>query len=352
MNWTYDALNKVKQACIPHKHWENARAEAFSSLIACSPGEVLCITGPSRAGKSRLILELERLMIGDKAHVPEGEMPIVKLLATNCSVAGRFSTKSFTLRGLEGVEHPFYGVQSDDGWDIHPFKRLERTPEGVLRSALEKSLRNRKTKYLFIDEAQHVQYTLGDGKGSAAVLDSWKCLAEATGVVLVLVGAYPLLDVTRKCTHLLGRMQQVHLPRYQNTPEDIASFIQILDAYSQVVKLPNRIKSLREWHQMLYEGSFGCIGLLDSWLRKAIALADAKRAPCLTKEYLFATRRPYQDMAQIAFEIIEGEKAIQQGAERQDKNAEKLVKKCRKTGKRKGKPFQKNPRRYVVGKKG
>jgi len=49
---------------IPHRNWERALSESFALLIAAQPGDVVCIAGPSRAGKTRLIHELCRLITG------------------------------------------------------------------------------------------------------------------------------------------------------------------------------------------------------------------------------------------------------------------------------------------------
>lgn len=70
---------------------------------------------------------------------------------------------------------------------------MDRMTEGSMRQALEKAIRARQVRYLFIDEAQHARYTSCHAMGSFAVMDSWKCLAQSTGVVLVVVGAYPIL---------------------------------------------------------------------------------------------------------------------------------------------------------------
>ena len=190
MHWAYDAIEKIKKMHLSHRNWNSALAEAHAMLISSSPGEVVCITGPSRAGKSRLIIALERLLVCGESFESNGEMLVAKVLATNCSVGGTFSSKSFTLRALDSLHHPFYSDnQTGNGaWCEEFYKRLARTPETVLRPALEKALKNRKTVYLFIDEAQHVLYSKGGKKDARAILESWKCLAQSAGCVLVLVG--------------------------------------------------------------------------------------------------------------------------------------------------------------------
>src|SRR5262245_10147622 len=116
-------------------------------------------------------------------------------------------------------------------------------------------------------------------------------------------GAYPLLDVVRLSPHLIGRKHNIHFPRYRPIPEDLVAFEEILEAYSQYLQLPKGISSLRDWREPLYEGSLGCIGLLEGWLREALALAMAREALSLTVEHLMSTRKSDSDLAELAREI-------------------------------------------------
>lgn len=353
MFWTDIATKQIKEMRIPHRNYERALSDAMSALIACAPGEVMCITGPSRVGKSRLAEDLAKLITGGQP-ISDGVMPVVSIRATNCSVGGSFSTKSFTLRALAAVQHPFYGVgRGDDVWETDRFRLIERTPEGVLRPAFEHALVQRKTRYFFIDEAHHIRYARGGDWGAAAILDSWKCLAGDADIVLVLIGAYPLLNVLRLCPHLLGRKHQVHFPRYYPTRDDLLAFEQILEAYSEVLRLPSGVRSLREWNELLYPDSLGCIGLIEGWLREGLATTRSRNDKTLTKEHLQASRKALHDRVEIAGEIAQGEEALNAGPEGdieiEKENGAGKTEATPKKPKRTRKPFQKKPRRYAVG---
>lgn len=351
MNWALNAIQNITALRIPHRNYERALSDVMSLSIACVPGEVICITGPSRAGKSRLAADLKHLIIGDRP-LPAGIMPVVSVTAANCSVDGSFSTKAFMLRALSAIEHPFYGlVQGRDVWRTDWFRLIDRTSEGTLRPAFELALKQRKTQYLFFDETQHIQYARGGDRGAAAILDSWKCLASDANVVLVVIGAYPLLNVLRHSPHLLGRKHQIHLPRYYPTRGDLLAFEQILDAYSEFLHLPHGVKSLRDWNELLYRESLGCIGLLESWLREALAAANAQHSEVLTLEHLQSTRKALHDREEIANEIAQGEEALKVDTE---ENATKEFSAINSVTtpqkpKKSQKPFQKKPRRYAVG---
>ena len=98
--------------------------------------------------------------------------------------------------------------------------RFDRITENALRDTLENAIKRRQVKYIFIDEAQHVKYVTKGAQGGHAVMDSWKCLAESTAVVLIIVGAYPVLNIMKESPHLLGRKRTVHLPRYDHSEQD------------------------------------------------------------------------------------------------------------------------------------
>jgi len=245
MDWAYQAISDIKNLHLSHRNWNTALSSAHAMLIASTPGEVVCITGPSRGGKSRLITSLVKLLICGNDFDDSDLMPTVEILATNCSVDGEFSSKAFTLRALEAIKNPFYSATTLDtnDWGADFYKQLGRTPETVLRPALEHGLINRKTKYIFIDEAQHILYARGGKNSTEAILSSWKCLAQATKTVLVLVGAYPILDAIALCPHMIGRKHQIHLSRYRANTADLKVFLSIIKQYSSLVTLKPEIET-------------------------------------------------------------------------------------------------------------
>lgn len=74
----FGSINSSKfDIAIPHRNWQRALYDAFAILISASPGEVICITGPSRAGKSLLIRRLIDLLFGKSRFDEAGLMPTV-----------------------------------------------------------------------------------------------------------------------------------------------------------------------------------------------------------------------------------------------------------------------------------
>ena len=227
-------------------------------------------------------------------------------------------------------------------------RKIERTPEAVLRTAFENALRFRGTKYLIIDEAHHLLYARGGIETAAAMLDSLKCLAARTQVVLILVAAYPVIRLLSMLPHLSGRKLQIHFPRYRaNTESDVFEFDRILLQYSQLLRFAGS-QSLRDWNDFLYSGSLGCIGLLRRWLRSALTKAWIVNAAVISREHFESSRMSDLDLESLLREITIGEEslcsalvtpvAIEQPGE-PTKEGEK---------RRRGRPFAANPRRFVV----
>lgn len=332
---------------IAHRNWKTALAEAFALILVAEPGEVICITGPSRIGKSRLIRELMALLCGDNDYRKTGLMPAISVRATNGGTNGTFSTKDFAQRLLNAIDHPLLSNESRDIEDLFLYHKTDRTTEASMKSAFERALVNRKTKYLFIDEAQHASYAATANKAPYAVMDSWKCLAEATGVVLVVVGAYPVLNILGNSPHIVGRKKQVEFPRYRLENGDEYAFCEVVDSFGSLLNLDQSIERLSQCAELLYEGSFGCIGLLKSWLAHASVMSQLEGLP-ITRNTLAKTMKSDYDRKAIWDEIEMGEKFLETST-LYEPNFKKRQKVERSNLKPKTKPFRRKPTRHPAG---
>lgn len=331
---------------IPHRNWKRALAESFCVLSCASPGEVVCITGPSRAGKSLLIHRLIQMLFEDSQYDQTGHLPAVVVEAVNSGSHGSFSTKAFTQRMLEAVKHPLFSMRGQDLDDILAMQKMDRSTEATLRITLEHAFVARGVKFLFVDEAQHIKYASKDTRAAFAVMDSLKCLAQTVGLVIIFVGAYPILDILAKSPHLVGRKHQIHFPRYHATKDDIDAFAQMLQSYSVLMDLDPSLHSLVDITELIYEGSLGCIGLLKAWLKRTEAIASINKQK-VNANILRQTRLTDLDLQSIKAEILSGEKSLRKSSIVKSKAGESRTPSSVRA-KKSSKPFQRKPVRETA----
>ncbi len=332
---------------IPHRNWKQALAEAFVLMTTAMRGEVICIYGPSRAGKSSLLLELNKAICGNPKQNQE-EMPIVMYVVDNNGGKAAFSYKAFLVDMLELIQHPIYSTRNADGWtNLTRSQRIDRITEAILAHALIEGFKNLKTLFWVLDEAQHVQYAGKNVLAAAGVMDAIKNLAQKAKVILVVCGTYPVLQSINHSGHLENRKHDVHLARYRDTEEDLSEFIWILDNYDSALDLDPSLGSLRDCAELLYKGSFGCIGSVRAVLYRASVYAAIERSKINLDHIRRGLKAPNQ-LVIAAQEIRDGERLL--GSEpckilEEVVTAQDSITKRRNTGK----PFQRKPKRYTAG---
>lgn len=305
--WAPVALERLKHHKILHRNYESTRHKIQSACSAMMKSELIVLVGPSRVGKTRSLRDALDVFEPNEPD-ENGRMRVVWVEAGNDSTGGEFSTKAFMAECLRAIRHPIYGVPEEkDAWEERLLARIHRTPEAMLRSALQQGLVLRRTEVMVIDEAHHVRYTAGGNAAASRILDSYKCLANRTNVNLVLSGSYQLQSLLMLAPHLLGRQHPIEFRRYHgDLREDVGAWQQVLQALSKNL-LFETDTSLCTWNDYLFEGSLGCIGQLTRWLRAALGHLLSRRGSTLTREDFVRSRSPAVQEEAILAEIIAGE---------------------------------------------
>ena len=293
---------------IPHRNWLKARNLVFSKIINSEPKDVLLITGPSRIGKSKLADEIfKEFSEGNDFNITK-KIPVISIMASNSANNGAFSTKDFYYKLNKLLKNPLFSESSTDFEVLDLIKTRSSMTEHALRSAVVEYLISRETLILIIDEAQHVKFS-PKSQASHSVLDSWKCLAEETGIILIIIGAYPILDIIRKTPHLLGRSQKIIMDRYKANKEDVTEYSKIINAYCNKLNISDDIKGTKELYKMLFDRTLGCIGILKVWLKSAHTLSEIENTP-IDFRILEETMQFDSDIEALAQEITDGEKLL------------------------------------------
>lgn len=330
---------------IQHRNWDEALSHLYSLLSVVNPGEVISITGPSRSGKTSLIKKIISMLDSSVSDDKSGYINSIYVLADNDGSHGRFSTKSFIWDNLCELHHPAYTYSGIDN-----IINYDRTSESTMYKALVSALKHRKVRYVFFDEVQHVNYVSKESVAPHRVMDSWKNLAMKAGVVLILSGSYPMLEIIRNSPHLLGRQYKVHLPRYLDTIDDLGEFASIIQQFEKLMPESCRAESLISHTRYLQTYTYGCIGLLRKWLLDATIVAVQCRCS-IDRIILEKTRFSDDDIAAIGREILDGERILGNSNDCGNDGmvGEPLSVKVKAVKKQSGKAFKAKPRRYRPG---
>lgn len=325
---------------IPHPHYDHVERQLFTQMSMGAPGSVVLLIGPTRVGKSRLIKRVAGQLITE--IVENDNKPLITIEAAT-TLDGRFSMKHLTMRALEELAHPLV--------DAHGLSFRMSESETQLRIKVEKAIRYRKTRYLIVDEAHHMLRT-SRARVAADALDSLKCLANTTDVVLVLAGGYELFTAGLASAHLNGRMRVIEFGRYRNdNGDDQRNFLGImkgLDAH-----LPWKVgQSLLIHAEYIQLGTLGCLGLLLQWINAALCEMAASGATRLDLTHFSQTR--FEEQIQIiAQEIEAGELAMNRLRVPKPTTAtSRTAAATSSTPGRRRRPFTRKPKRDRVGQRG
>jgi hypothetical protein len=292
------------QCLIGHLRLEQS-CDAIMRTI-CSPGEgedlarlgtMVLVIGPARAGKTTLIVELEkRLLLRANARMlrDPNHRPFVSVSAPE-EGSGRFNWTDYYLAVLRQVNHPF----------------VDRKKRSVLvrdlREAMEEALIQHQPYVVIIDEAHHLAKA-GSGQGLQDQLDHLKDLQNRTGICHVLAGTYEMRRFRTATAQLAGRGIDIHFSRYDaKKKEDREEFRSALWALQRQLPVAREPLLAQEYWEALYARSIGCIGLLKLHLNRALALALAERTETVTHEQLRATALPEGRVKEMLSEALKGE---------------------------------------------
>jgi len=325
----------MHQLDIPHPRYREVELSFFTQIVMGAPGSVLLLVGPTRVGKSRLTRSVARRLVEDPCT--DGELPVIIVEAATTH-GGLFSMKHFTMRALQELRHPMFG---DFGFIIR-----QSESETQLRIKLEQAILHRKTQYVFIDEAHHLLRT-NHSRQAADILDSLKCLANSTGVILVLAGGYELFTAGLSSAHLNGRMRVIEFARYGKSEQDELNFLGILQGLDAHLPWKNG-QSLIKHATYIQAGTLGCLGLLLGWINSALCEMTSRGDLTLRLEHFIETRFEEQ-IALISREITTGEAAMKRlRPNRTTKND--TSRSCPPKKAQNGRPFQRKPERDPVSK--
>ncbi|KOP79917.1 TniB family NTP-binding protein [Cytobacillus solani] len=309
-----ERINFFKEYTIQHPRFTEVKSEVIKEINS-SDYNIIMVIGPSRIGKSRMVMELISEFLKsmeEEIILNPGIIPISGMELPNPDLS-RFNWKDFYFRVLTALKEPLLNEKIDITNEIirkepkkylKPFRK-DTAPE--LRISLESAFRNRQTRAFLIDEAQHF-FKVGGGSDALNVqFNSIKSLSNMTSSKFVMFGTYDLNQVINLDGQLTSRVKEVHFPRYDvRIREDAKYFKSVVYSLQKVIPLEEEPNFL-DHTQYLYNFSIGCIGLLKQWLERALSDALNAGDKTITIEHLERNSLNQKKVLTLAKEAIRGE---------------------------------------------
>lgn len=261
---------------INHTHFKTALAQTLTAVSSETGPKVILVAGPTGAGKTTLASKIYRKILEQHQERMQRELDFVPVLYGNAIAPNgtSFSWKDFYIRLLERAIEPLIDrklLLPKQQSFIPPAGRLspyEANVPDALRRSVEECLRRRKTKLLIIDEAHHL-LMVSNEKRLEFQFEAIKSLANETGVTILLIGTYKLLDIRDQSGQLMRRSEIIHFPRYDSRiKSDLLDFIGVLNSFSEHLPLLKK-PLLSEHAENFYLKTGGGIGILKDWLARA-----------------------------------------------------------------------------------
>jgi hypothetical protein len=308
---------------VAHPRLVDAHRAVHDALRQPTAPSLIVLYGPTGVGKTTLRLRLEQQLITEALPALQKDTERVPVLAVEAIApeSGQFNWKDYYARALVALNEPLLDRKVMVNAAVNPdavrptIRRSASAP--ALRWVLEQCLRQRRVGVCLIDEAQHLK-RLASGRRLLDQMDTLKSLAATTGTMHVLVGTYELLGLTNLSAQLSRRTVEVHFGRYRaSVDKDRLAFKSVLLTFQRQLPVSEEPDLVGLW-ELLYEGSLGCVGVLKSWLNRALADAIAYEATTITRRHLDRQALPTRTLLNLAREITEGEAVLREDPKGRD----------------------------------
>jgi archaellum biogenesis ATPase FlaH len=314
-----ERFDYFKNKIFGHDRLLEVDEQLLNAVLFPTGVSLILVYGPTGVGKTTLRRRIEQKLLELEMEAmlkDPGYLPVVSMEAIAASRS--YDWKEHIIRMLIAAEEPLIDYKVNPEARKTPGRReLTRSAnrtESVLRRSLESCVRQRRTKYVIVDEAQHLK-RVGSGRKFVDQMDTIKSLAETTGTIHILVGTYELLELTGLSAQLCRRSTNIHFSRYSNHDEDDqTAFASMLEAFQRHLPLA-QTPDLLSYEDYLYEKTFGCIGVLKTLLNNTLSMALRSEDEIITKKMLEKSAPPLRDLVKMAQEIAEGEGVLRETEE-------------------------------------
>ncbi len=296
-------------------------------LSTTNESTINLVVGATGVGKTTLTRVLVKQLEGNYAGLADADPTCIPVVVVEAYATGearhgfRELFRDILCQLGNPVSDKACGIERDDGYiRLRP---QSGSTIASLRRQLESALKHRKVRVLVIDEAYHLcRY----GKESA-VLDTFKSLANTTGVKLVLIGSYDLHQLIESHAQVARRTSVILFERYQvGVPNDHEAWKRIVRGLQEKWPCP-QVPNFEKASDMLLEACLGCVGLLKSLLLEASAM-QLRNGGVWDMSFLSRAAKASAILGVIRQEIQNGEQRVRESIQGQclwDEKALKLL---------------------------
>lgn len=312
-----DLIEEFKRVRCDHGNYKICLDKLTRVASRRGASGVVILTGPTGSGKTYLARsayqEIKRKFTAATDIGPF--VPIAGIRAVPPR-ATAFDWKDFFVRLLERLNDSLaerkllVPIQQSLFAEMPTVSPAETMDLPALRRGVEKALRRRRTRVLIIDEAHHILMSKDPGM-QKFIFEQLKSLTDETGIILVLVGTYDLVDIRDYSAQLMRRSEMIHLSRYNyNVKEDLVQFTKALNYFAERMPIPLDKSVLKLHKDGLFLKSVGCIGILRDLLLDCLRKAVEDNAEVITWELIEQCVKPNLAIKTILEEAIEGESRL------------------------------------------
>lgn len=257
---------------IGHKKLNALMEDLMLLLQPHSESNIIAVTGATGTGKSTMARKLLINLADQFAPELASDKSVIPLVMVEAYANGerQHSFKPLFQDIRDQLMEP--GVNRKTSIEIIDGRMIltpsRRDTVASLRRIVENALKYRKTRVCVIDEAYHLVRFCRE----TAVMDTLKSLANTTGVKLVLIGSFDLFDLVAGHGQIARRISILNLDRYHmESADDRREFKGIIQALMKEWPC-EEVPKLESISYELLEATFGCVGLLKSFMLDAASM--------------------------------------------------------------------------------
>lgn len=311
----YAELLKFKSRRVMHLKLKEALDSLCNAGNPSRADSFMVLVGPSGVGKSVAIEEFIKRVNMSYATQLESDPSFVPavLVCLPAPIRGDFNWKDALVRTLECFYEPLIRRKVIQRMLVELDGEIVGNLPALVAEELRRALRNcvihRGTKIIAFDEASHL-FIIRSRSQLSLQLKLVKSLKNDIEIPMILAATYELIKPENFDSQLLRRSDIVHFGRY--TAEDLLSGNSYGDSFRDTIHTMLHALPV-EWDQDLVNHadyflmrSVGCVGILKTWLQRALERALTHGIP-VDSTLLEATAFSNYKLMAMLKEAIAGE---------------------------------------------